>query len=98
MFDQGMVRDDLGAGLTVARALWVMRAWRLSVQMEVILPVGLGRDHPRTGNPPETRMCSAVKGSKATWRALFKASVNMRWWRAQVPVLRRGSILPRSET
>ena len=36
-------------------------------------------------------------GRSATWRARLSATASSRWWPAQVPVLRRGSILARSE-
>jgi hypothetical protein len=42
------------------------------------------------------RTCSAVYGSRAMCRARFSAAVSMRWCFAQVPLLRRGSIFPRS--
>ena len=43
------------------------------------------------------RRCCGAYGSSATWRARFSATVSIRWCRAQVPVLRRGSIFARSE-
>jgi hypothetical protein len=41
---------------------------------------------------------AVVKGKSATCRARLIAMVSERWCLAQVPSLRRGSILPRSET
>ena len=43
------------------------------------------------------RRCWGAYGSRATCRARLRATVSMRWWRAQVPVLRRGSIFARSD-
>src|SRR5438067_1228215 len=40
---------------------------------------------------------SAVNGSRAISRARLTAAATHRWCRAQVPVVRRGRILPRSE-
>ena len=62
-----------------------------------IVVLEVGDNQERVGNTPVVWMCSAVNGSSATCRARFSASVNMRWCRAHVPVLRRGSILARSE-
>lgn len=39
---------------------------------------------------------SLMKGSKAMCRARLIATVSSRWWRAQVPVTRRGMIFARS--
>src|SRR5205823_2460348 len=64
-----------------------------------------GRSGFGGGGPPAiARACgdmsprtwSAVYGSIAIRRALLSAVVSMRWCFAQVPLLRRGSILPRS--
>ena len=43
------------------------------------------------------RRCCGAYGSRATWRARLRATASSRWWPAQVPVLRRGSILARSD-
>src|SRR5207245_1739040 len=40
----------------------------------------------------------ATYGSRATVRARLMAWVSWRWWRAQLPEIRRGMILPRSVT
>ena len=42
--------------------------------------------------------CSSLTyGNNAIWRARLIAKVNIRWYLAEVPVTRRGKILPRSE-
>src|SRR5207253_5731370 len=44
--------------------------------------------------PPSSMMCRAANGNSATWRARLIARDNRRWCFAQVPVLRRGTVLP----
>jgi hypothetical protein len=39
----------------------------------------------------------ATNGRMAMTRARFTATVRARWWLAQLPLMRRGRILPRSE-
>ena len=56
-------------------------------------PLG-GRDHRAAD---QGRRCWGAYGSSATCRARLRATASSRWWAAQVPVLRRGSILARSE-
>jgi hypothetical protein len=46
---------------------------------------------------PDPRMCSAVYGSKARWRALLIALEMALWCFAHALVLRRVSMRPRSE-
>ena len=41
---------------------------------------------------------SETKGRKAMTRARLTATVSIRWCLAQLPEMRRGTILPRSET
>jgi len=45
------------------------------------------------GQPSET-----TKGRRAIVLALLMAKVSSRWWMAQLPVILRGIILPRSVT
>ena len=49
------------------------------------------------GTIPCRWMCSGTKGRRAMCRACLMARASTCWWRLQVPVRRRGSILPRSE-
>ena len=51
----------------------------------------------RSARPAQGRRCCGAYGSRATWRARLRATASSRWWPAHVPVLRRGSILARSD-
>ena len=46
--------------------------------------------------PWSTSYAVTVKGRSAMLRARLIASVTLRWWRAQLPLMRRGTTLPRS--
>ena len=56
-----------------------------------------GRRSARLVTRGQGRRCCGAYGSSATWRARLRATASSRWCAAQVPVLRRGSILARSD-
>jgi len=62
--------------------------------MEIPVIPGAG---DRTFPDPDGYRDAVVNGKSATCRARLIAVVSERWCLAQVPSLRRGSILPRSE-
>ena len=56
-----------------------------------------GCDDESSERPAQGRRCCGAYGRRATWRARLSATASSRWCPAQVPVLRRGSILARSD-